>query len=217
MANSQRVRDALRSFITNMKAHDEAIPEELAEDALEMVEEVTDALCEDEEANPLEVTKDVDPPISISEQVQDAVARTLKEYGLIKDPSMKALDELEEEICEKSEDECMGEKEEEVADAFGEESVTVDPEKMKDASTLLRTMKPMIAQIKNKKQRKAAADALARLIKMQSGVASNQYGQIMGIVKSNSKDSKPVSTADADADFGMQLARRFNPHYKEDK
>lgn len=214
MANSQRVRDALRAFITNMKAHDEAIPEELAEDALEMVEEVTDALCEDEEANPLEITKDEDPPVSISEQVQDAVARTLKEYGLIKDPSMKALDELEEEI--EAEDECACEKPG-AEDAFGEESVTVDPEKMKDASTLLRTMKPMIAQIKDKKKRKAAADALARLIKMQSGVASNQYGQIMGIVKSNSKDSKPVSTADADADFGMQLARRFNPHYKEDK
>lgn len=214
MANAQRVRGALRTFITSMKAHDEAIPEELAEDALEMVEEVTDALCEDEEANPLEITKDEDPPVSISEQVQDAVARTLKEYGLIKDPSMKALDELEEKI--EAEDECMG-KEPGAEDAFGEESVTVDPEKMKDASTLLRTMKPMIAQIKDKKKRKAAADALARLIKMQSGVSSNQYGQIMGIVKSNSKDSKPTPTADADADFGMQLARRFNPHYKEDK
>ena len=214
MANAQRVRGALRTFITSMKAHDEAIPEELAEDALEMVEEVTDALCEDEEANPLEITKDEDPPVSISEQVQDAVARTLKEYGLIKDPSMKALDELEEKI--EAEDECMGE-EPGTEDAFGEELVTVDPEKMKDASTLLRTMKPMIAQIKDKKKRKAAADALARLIKMQSGVSSNQYGQIMGIVKSNSKDSKPTPTADADADFGMQLARRFNPHYKEDK
>ena len=212
MANAQRVRGALRTFITSMKAHDEAIPEELAEDALEMVEEVTDALCEDEEANPLEITKDEDPPVSISEQVQDAVARTLKEYGLIKDPSMKALDELEEKI--EAEDECMGE-EPGAKDAFGEESVTVDPEKMKDASTLLRTMKPMIAQIKDKKKRKAAADALARLIKMQSGVSSNQYGQIMGIVKSNSKDSKPIQTTDAD--FGMQLARRFNPHYKEDK
>lgn len=214
MANAQRVRGALRTFITSMKAHDEAIPEELAEDALEMVEEVTDALCEDEEANPLEITKDEDPPVSISEQVQDAVARTLKEYGLIKDPSMKALDELEEKI--EAEDECMGE-EPGAEDAFGEESVTVDPEKMKDASTLLRTMKPMIAQIKDKKKRKAAADALARLIKMQSGVSSSQYGQIMSIVKSNSKDSKPTPTIDADADFGMQLARRFNPHYKEDK
>lgn len=214
MANAQRVRGALRTFITSMKAHDEAIPEELAEDALEMVEEVTDALCEDEEANPLEITKDEDSPVSISEQVQDAVARTLKEYGLIKDPSMKALDELEEEI--EAEDECMG-NEPGAEDAFGEESVTVDPEKMKDASTLLRTMKPMIAQIKDKKKRKAAADALARLIKMQSGVSSNQYGQIMSIAKSNSKDSKPTPTADADADFGMQLARRFNPHYKEDK
>lgn len=216
MANAQRVRGALRTFIDSMKAHDEAIPEELANDALEMVEEVTDALCEDEEANPLEITKDEDkPPVDISEQVHDAIARTLKEYGLIKDPSMKALDELEEQIGE-TDDECMG-KDPKSNDAFGEESVTVDPETMKDSATLLRTMKPMIAQIKDKKKRKAAADALARLIKMQTGAATNQYGQIMGIVKSNSKDSKPMNTADADADFGMQLARRFNPHYKEDK
>ena len=64
MANEKRVRDAVRKFLTCMQAHD-AIPEELAEDALEMTEEVNDALCEvteDEEANPLEITKDEDKP-----------------------------------------------------------------------------------------------------------------------------------------------------------
>ena len=124
MANAQRVRGALRTFITSMKAHDEAIPEELAEDALEMVEEVTDALCEDEEANPLEITKDEDPPVSISEQVQDAVARTLKEYGLIKDPSMKALDELEEKI------------EAVVRKVYGGDGITVMPNAKKQIAQL---------------------------------------------------------------------------------
>ena len=36
MANEARVMGAIKNFLMKMKAHDEAIPEDLAEDALEM-------------------------------------------------------------------------------------------------------------------------------------------------------------------------------------
>lgn len=214
MANEKRVRDAVRKFLTCMQAHD-AIPEELAEDALEMTEEVNDALCEtteDEEANPLEITKDEDKPDDLDKKVADGVVRALRELGFYKDPAMKALDELEVEEKE-TEDE---DPDDITEDADNEESVTVDPEKMKDSATLLRTMKPVIAAIKNPKERKKAADALARMIKG-SRVTSSDYGTLMNIKqKKATKDSK-AKAIDADYDFGMSIAKRYNPHYKEEK
>lgn len=214
MANEKRVRDAVRKFLTCMQAHD-AIPEELAEDALEMTEEVNDALCEtteDEEANPLEITKDEDKPDDLDKKVADGVVRALRELGFYKDPAMKALDELEVEEKE-TEDEDPDDLTE---DANNEESVTVDPEKMKDSATLLRTMKPVIAAIKNPKERKKAADALARMIKG-SRVTSSDYGTLMNIKqKKATKDSK-AKAMDSDYDFGMSIAKRYNPHYKEEK
>lgn len=214
MANEKRVRDAVRKFLTCMQAHD-AIPEELAEDALEMTEEVNDALCEtteDEEANPLEITKDEDKPDDLDKKVADGVVRALRELGFYKDPAMKALDELEAEEKE-TEDEDPDDLTE---DADNEESVTVDPEKMKDSATLLRTMKPVIAAIKNPKERKKAADALARMIKG-SRVTSSDYGTLMNIKqKKATKDSK-AKAMDSDYDFGMSIAKRYNPHYKEEK
>ena len=212
MANEKRVRDAVRKFLTCMQAHD-AIPEDLAEDALEMTEEVNDALCEvteDEEANPLEITKDEDKPDDLDKKVADGVVRALRELGFYKDPAMKALDELEVEEKE-TEDE---DPDDITEDADNEESVTVDPEKMKDSATLLRTMKPVIAAIKNPKERKKAADALARIIKG-SRVTSSDYGTLMNIKqKKATKDSK---ANDSDYDFGMSIAKRYNPHYKEEK
>lgn len=214
MANEKRVRDAVRKFLTCMQAHD-AIPEDLAEDALEMTEEVNDALCEateDEEANPLDITKDEDKPDDLDKKVADGVVRALRELGFYKDPAMKALDELEVEEKE-TEDEDPDDLTE---DADNEESVTVDPEKMKDSATLLRTMKPVIAAIKNPKERKKAADALARMIKV-SRVTSSDYGTLMNIKqKKATKDSK-AKAMDSDYDFGMSIAKRYNPHYKEEK
>ena len=214
MANEKRVRDAVRKFLTCMQAHD-AIPEDLAEDALEMTEEVNDALCEtteDEEANPLKITKDEDKPDDLDKKVADGVVRALRELGFYKDPAMKALDELEVEENE-TEDEDPDDLTE---DADNEESVTVDPEKMKDSAILLRTMKPVIAAIKNPKERKKAADALARIIKG-SRVTSSDYGTLMNIKqKKAAKDSK-AKAMDSDYDFGMSIAKRYNPHYKEEK
>lgn len=209
MANEKRVRDAIRKFLTSMQATD-AIPEELAEDALEMTEEVNDALCEetkDEETNPLEITKDEDKSDDLDKKVADGVVKALRELGFYKDPAMKALDELEVEEKE-AEDEDITE------DADNEESVTVDPEKMKDSATLLRTMKPIIAQIKDSKERKKAADALARMIG-KSRKTTTDYGDLMSAQKK--KAAKDAKATDADYDFGMQIAKRFNPHYKEEK
>ena len=207
MANNAKVMSSVKDFLLKMKALDEAIPEELAKDALEMTENIKDALC-DEDPNPLQITEDEDPKPeenNMEGKVEDAMVKVLKKYGLIKDSSMSALDELEEG--------CSTEDEEE-----GEEEVTVDPEKMNDAMTLLRTVKPVIAGIKDSKTRKQVSDACAKALKMSIGT-NEQYGQMMAMARMSAKDSmskKQQTTQDADYEFGMDLAKRFNPHYKKE-
>ena len=210
MANNAKVMSSVKDFLLKMKALDEAIPEELAKDALEMTENIKDALC-DEDPDVLEVTKDEDPKPeenNVEGKVEDAMVKVLKKYGLIKDSSMSALDELEEG-CKT-----------EVEDEDGEEEVTVDPEKMNDeAIKLLRKVKPVIASINDSNTRKQVSDAFAKALKMSVGHV-DQYGDIMTMARMSAKDSmskKQQQTKDADYEFGMDLAKRFNPHYMKEE
>ena len=210
MANNAKVMSSVKDFLLKMKALDEAIPEELAKDALEMTENIKDALC-DEDPNPLQITEDEDPKPeenNMEGKVEDAMVKVLKKYGLIKDSSMSALDELEEG-CKT-----------EVEDEDGEEEVTVDPEKMNDeAIKLLRKVKPVIASINDSNTRKQVSDAFAKALKMSVGHV-DQYGDIMTMARMSAKDSmskKQQQTKDTDYEFGMDLAKRFNPHYMKEE
>ena len=50
-----------------------------------------------------------------------------------------------------------------------------------------------------------------------SRVTSSDYGTLMNIKqKKATKDSK-AKAMDSDYDFGMSIAKRYNPHYKEEK
>ena len=207
MANNSKVMGSIRDFLVKMKALDENIPEELAKDALQMTEEVKDALCQDEEAE-LEVKDEEPEKMDIDKKVEDTMVNVMRKYGLIKDGAMAALDEMENKLG--------------TEDADGEEEVTVDPEKMNDSAKrkLLKDIKPTIANIKDSKQRKAVADAFAKALSI-STTTTNDYSSIMNIVKKNTKES--VQTKDHqvkmndDFDVGMEIARKYNPHYKEVK
>ena len=211
MANNAKVMDSIKSFLLKMKANDENIPEVLAQDACEMVEAVKDALCEcdeDIEEKKEEEVKDEDLKEDIDKKVEDAMVNVMRKYGLIKDGAMTSLDELEKKLGE-----------EETEDVDGEEKVTEDPEKINDSARrqLLKQVKPIIAGVKDSAQRKALADAFAKSLGMNKQTAD--YSAILSASRSAVKDSKiknpnPVS----DADFGMEIARKYNPHYmKEDK
>lgn len=211
MANNAKVMDSIKSFLLKMKANDENIPEELAQDACEMVESVKDALCEDEEVieeKKEEEVKDEDLKEDIDKKVEDAMVNVMRKYGLIKDGAMTSLDELEKKLGE-----------EETDDVDGEEKVTEDPEKINDSARrqLLKQVKPIIAGVKDSAQRKALADAFAKSLGMNNQTAD--YSAVLSASRSAVKDSKiknPNSVSDAD--FGMEIARKYNPHYmKEDK
>ena len=210
MANNAKVMDSIKSFLLKMKANDENIPEELAQDACEMVEAVKDALCEcdeDIEEKKEDEVKDEDPKEDIDKRVEDAMVNVMRKYGLIKDGAMAALDELENKLGE-----------EETTDVDGEEKVTEDPEKINDSAKreLLRQIKPVIANVKDARQRKALADAFAKSMNMSSTTAD--YGAIFKASKSAVKDSaiKKQSFV-SDEDFGMQIARKYNPHYMKEE
>ena len=211
MANNAKVMDSIKSFLLKMKANDENIPEELAQDACEMVEAVKDALCEcdeDIEEKKEDEVKDEDPKEDIDKKVEDAMVNVMRKYGLIKDGAMTSLDELEKKLGE-----------EETEDVDGEEKVTEDPEKINDSARrqLLKQVKPIIAGVKDSAQRKALADAFAKSLGMNNQTAD--YSAVLSASRSAVKDSKfknpnPVS----DVDFGMEIARKYNPHYmKEDE
>ena len=220
MANKSKVMDSIRDFLLKMKAMDENIPEELAEDALQMTEEVKDALCEDEEME-VEVEKEEEPKVDdedpkeaekvdIDKKVEDAMVKVMRKYGLIQDSAMSALDEVEKELVKK--------ENEEDEDIDGEEAVTVDPEKInaKDAAAMLRKVKPIIAGVKDAKSRKILSDNFAKAL-VGSKKTTADYASILSASRSNAKammDKAP--TADS-VDFGMEIAKKYNPHYKEEK
>ena len=211
MANNAKVMDSIKSFLLKMKANDENIPEDLAQDACEMVEAVKDALCECDEVieeKKEEEVKDEDPKEDIDKKVEDAMVNVMRKYGLIKDGAMTSLDELEKKLGE-----------EETEDVDGEEKVTEDPEKINDSARrqLLKQVKPIIAGVKDSAQRKALADAFAKSLGMNNQTAD--YSAVLSASRSAVKDSKFKNpNLVSDADFGMEIARKYNPHYmKEDK
>lgn len=207
MANSRKVRDSIKGFLEKMRAMDEAIPQELAEDVLEMTEEVNDALNELETIDEgEEIVKEKEKSEEVESKVEDALVKVMRKYGLIEDGAMKNLDEIEEKIEEKLEDEC------------GVDEVTVAPEKINDSAAeirnFIRQIKPVIASVKDSKQRKALADSVANIAKISM---NDQYSEIYNVTRKSSKDAmnNKVKAKDSDFDFGMEIAKKFNPHYKE--
>lgn len=208
-------KDAIKNFLLKLKSMDEStVSEEVVDAACEMAEEA--AKAEDEEIKEETFSEDAETE-SFEELVErkaaDAVSRALRAYG-IKDACTNALDELEAEL-EKEE-----EKDEDPSD---EESVTIDPEKIdakdsaEEVKKAIRDMKPVLAAIEDPIARKKATDAFVKMARMNMSTTST-YADIQSAISNNGKkanDSKPI-VADADYDHGMDIAKRFNPHYMKE-
>lgn len=208
-------KDAIKNFLLKLKSMDEStVSEEVVDAACEMAEEASKA--EDEEIKEEAFSEDAEAE-SFEELVErkaaDAVSRALRAYG-IKDACTNALDELEAEL----------EKEEEKdEDPSSEESVTIDPEKIEakdsaeEVKKAIRDMKPVLAAIEDPIARKKATDAFVKMARMNMSTTST-YADIQSAISNNGKkanDAKPIVT-DADYDHGMDIAKRFNPHYMKE-
>lgn len=212
--NELKVRNSIKKFFEKMKAFDE-LPEELADDALKMAEEVNKAM--DEEADVLEITKDEEEKPNVS--IEDTIRKVLMECGLVKDAATSTLDTLEEKLEAEAEDECG--EETVIEDEMNEEEVTVDPEKINDSAAKLkfiREMKPLIASVKDAKTRKKMSDSLVAFVGGNVNADNTKYSKIRNVTKNNAKDAmnkNKVNAVDADFNYGMDIAKKFNPHYKE--
>lgn len=208
-------KDAIKNFLLKLKSMDEStVSEEVVDAACEMAEEA--AKAEDEEIKEEAFSEDAEAEYFeelVERKAADAVSRALRAYG-IKDACTNALDELEAEL----------EKEEEKdEDPSSEESVTIDPEKIdakdsaEEVKKAIRDMKPVLAAIEDPIARKKATDAFVKMARMNMSTTST-YADIQSAISNNGKkanDSKPI-VADADYDHGMDIAKRFNPHYMKE-
>lgn len=161
------------------------------------------------------------------EDALEAISSKLNPAQPAAEPKKDALDALEEELQNKApaaetapagdEDDVIEPPEDiNAQDAAPEEDVegecVPNAKEARDAAmALIKNLKPAVAAIPNEAQRKRAADSLAILIKgsMQQDA---QYGKLMQMRRRNAaKDSKPAVD---DYDLGREIAKKYNPHYK---
>lgn len=161
------------------------------------------------------------------EDALEAISSKLNPAEPAAEPKKDALDALEEELQNKApaaepapagdEDDVIEPPEDiNAQDAEPEEDVegecAPNAKEARDAAmALIKNLKPAVAAIPNEAQRKRAADSLAILIKgsMQQDA---QYGKLMQMRRRNAaKDSKPAVD---DYDLGREIAKKYNPHYK---
>lgn len=161
------------------------------------------------------------------EDALEAISSKLNPAQPAAEPKKDALDALEEELQNKApaaetapagdEDDVIEPPEDiNAQDAAPEEDVegeyVPNAKEARDAAmALIKNLKPAVAAIPNEAQRKRAADSLAILIKgsMQQDA---QYGELMQMRRRNAaKDSKPAVD---DYDLGREIAKKYNPHYK---
>lgn len=161
------------------------------------------------------------------EDALEAISSKLNPAPPAAEPKKDALDALEEELQNKApaaepapagdEDDVIEPPEDiNAQDAAPEEDVegecVPNAKEARDAAmALIKNLKPAVAAIPNEAQRKRAADSLAILIKgsMQQDA---QYGELMQMRRRNAaKDSKPAVD---DYALGREIAKKYNPHYK---
>lgn len=159
------------------------------------------------------------------EDALEAISSKLNPAPPAAESKKDALDALEEELQNKApaadpapagdEDDVIEPPEDiNAQDAAPEEDVegecAPDAKEARDAAmALIKNLKPAVAAIPNEAQRKRAADSLAILIKgsMQQDA---QYGELMQMRRrSAAQDSKPDDYA-----LGREIAKKYNPHYK---
>ena len=159
------------------------------------------------------------------EDALEAISSKLNSAQPAAEPKKDALDALEEELQNKApaaepapagdEDDVIEPPEDiNAQDAAPEEDIegecAPDAKEARDAAmALIKNLKPAVAAIPNEAQRKRAADSLAILIKgsMQQDA---QYGKLMQMRRrSAAQDSKPDDYA-----LGREIAKKYNPHYK---
>ena len=218
----------------------DAEPEEVAEVLTALTDESienTEETKTDDEDTPSNVTTDSDvlqKVLSTLETIQNDMDILKSNMSEVSNPLNKVEDELEEIISD--EEEIVSDEEDNTlaVDDMEEEGLLTDSEDLvndEDETTsttdakavlnLVRQLKPVVANMKNEKQRKKITDSLSYLARRAKYKKSRQkvngYAQILDtkrqvMTRQNVLDSKNRKTT---SDLGMNIARNRNPHYKK--
>ena len=132
-----------------------------------------------------------------------------------KEMEMSFNDELSEDSEEEVEDEDVQEQIAEVEESPEEINDEAEEELTTDSILeLSRVLKPIIASVPDVRKRKQMSDSLATVLRKHAKKAQDS--------KKNTNYSKMLnrttdSAVNSNVDFGMMIAQKYNPHYKEEK
>ena len=162
----------------------------------------------------------LEPPAE--DTVPEEIEEESGEEAEVDEEEGDALDALEEELT--GEEETVEADPEEINKSEGavsdEDSGLIEAEESEDvvedgcaardaALEAISALKPVVAAIPNKGQRRRAADALAQLIR--GNVHDSGYAAIQKAATRRATDTKKEMD---DMALGRDIAKRYNPHYK---
>lgn len=211
-AEPEEILDAVEELIE--EGREENAPEEVKE---EIKEEIKEEAAGDE-------CKMIDAEEfrSAIKEIKDAISE-LQAANMPTETGTESLDELVEELIN-TEDEDPDEEESEESEVIEIEEKAEDEDPDEEsmqvsdhAIELVRALKPIIASVPDKNKRKKMSDNLSKVIKKQIKESKkekkpNVYGNLVNS-RNKSIDNRRVD----DKDIGMMIAKKYNPHYKEDK
>ncbi|MDU5080239.1 DUF2213 domain-containing protein [uncultured Tissierella sp.] len=197
---------------TNQDIHSETKEEDFYKTVVQTLEQMKNDIAE------LKAGKTVDE--------EDPLAKLEKE--LLSDNELTDEEEVTVSAEEIDEDLSMSDEEVEDEETIDEDGSIVSPAALPqnpipgaDKAALLnhiKSMKPIIAQIKDAKERKRVSDAFAKSIRQQMGVKSTQpggYGTILQTKKRAASTKLKDAKVEDESQLGKDIAKKYNPHYKE--
>lgn len=235
-AEPEEVMDAVDAMAEEKKCNDEEPPaEEKKEEAKDQspeleskIDKICDLICQQLGIKPQED----EAPTGIEaklEKLNDSIKALAEKKNESEEDPEKAIDEVISKLeGSKGEDE----------DLPDEEEVTIEPEEITDEepkeeeekspakdsfykAQFLKQMKPIVAQIQDKAAKKKACDALINTVRMKAPQGKdNSYAAIVKGRKKKAADKQKMSDAEYQEkvqNLGMEIAKKFNPHYKEVK
>lgn len=242
-ANS-RVTDILAALGLKHYATD-AEPEEIMDAVNAMAEEKGELKEEGEENKEKPEVKDEDPIQKCLEMCKQCMEMCQQTNSKIDDliksdkevhKDVNPEDAIDDAIAELSKDPDKDKDEDQ-----DEDSVTISPEEMNEDDApvaceedkpknpipgadnaykiaALKAMKPVIAAITDPEAKKKACDALIASVKKQADKKTNTYASIVNRQKKAAKDKQNKDTKEKDySQLGKDIAKKYNPHYKEVK
>lgn len=144
---------------------------------------------------------------------------------------MESLDKFEEEVSTDSEvDEIESVEEdpkvinerlraENANDGCEAETAGDEEEANKVADSaieLIKVLRPIIATIPNKKQRKRVSDNLTKVLRKQVKDAKRNVKKNKTVYSDIMSNRYNMNDSSKNIDYGKEIAKKFNPHYKED-